>query len=416
MKKEAYLILTILLVLIILPWGVSAEEKYSEDYFVLKSEKYPASDDASSSFFKDGIDLEVDGARVSSRIMEDFNFGPPSNCSGTMSFNLKGDRDVKTGKMNGTFIALMKGTCPGTKDTPASPISLNWEGTFDGFATFSLDPADASKRIIEGKITNLKGEAVFKMNDVPVPTSPESVSINFPKVVLEGYERGVTRQDSGMRFSGMTGQVEWRADDDPDGWKLCKMGDTLPVYAHIRTQEDSSAILSFLDQSTFVLKADSEVVITTPPEKESKIKLVAGNIWVNVKKMINEGSMSIEMNQAVCGIKGTTFVASDDGKTSTLQVIEGNVVFTSKSDSKELNIASGSMISATSAGLGKVESFDIVATTADWDNISAISEKLQEKSDSASENKLTKFWYLYGFGGILIILIAVIVILKMKKA
>ena len=39
----------------------------------------------------------------------------------------------------------------------------------------------------------------------------------------------------------------------------------------------------------------------------------------------------MEMNQAVCGIKGTTFVAEvkKDG-TSTLKVIEGTVGFTAK--------------------------------------------------------------------------------------
>lgn len=188
-------------------------------------------------------------------------------------------------------------------------------------------------------------------------------------VVLE--PEATQEKDVGMRFSGMAGQVEWRADDDPDGWKLCKMGDKLPVFAHIRTQENSSAILSFSDMSTFVLKPESEVVLDTPPGPESKIKLVAGNIWVNVKKMVNEGSMSVEMNQAVCGIKGTTFVLSDKDGISSIKVIEGLVDFTSKADGRIEKVATGEAVVADKNGLGIKSMFDVSAENKIWEDVNS---------------------------------------------
>lgn len=167
----------------------------------------------------------------------------------------------------------------------------------------------------------------------------------------------------------MTGQVEWRADDDPDGWKLCKMGEKLPVYAHIRTQEDSKAIIEFSDLSIFVLNADSEIVVDTPPGEESKIELVAGNVWANVKKMVKNGSMSVEMNQAVCGIKGTTFVVEDRNGISFLKVIEGEVQFTARIDGKMVVVDGGNMISADQKGLGTLAKFDTAKETATWDRV-----------------------------------------------
>jgi len=56
----------------------------------------------------------------------------------------------------------------------------------------------------------------------------------------------------------------------------------LPVGTRIKTGLDSSAVLSFTDMSYFVMKPSTEVILSSPSKKESKIKLAAGNIWANV--------------------------------------------------------------------------------------------------------------------------------------
>lgn len=186
--------------------------------------------------------------------------------------------------------------------------------------------------------------------------------------------------DAGMRFSGMTGQVEYclpKLDcDDEASWKLAKLDSQgFPPYTHIRTAEDSTAILSFADMSTFVLKPESHVVLDTPPGPESKVKLVAGNIWANIKKMVKDGSMSVEMNQAVCGIKGTTFVLEETGATSTLKVIEGKVSMTPKSGGAAVMVTDGQTVTATAQGLGPIEKFDAPAESAIWEGLRVPSPK-----------------------------------------
>ncbi|MCX6902369.1 MAG: hypothetical protein NTW03_02580, partial [Verrucomicrobia bacterium] len=115
-----------------------------------------------------------------------------------------------------------------------------------------------------------------------------------------------------MKFSGITGQVEvllcvgkdeqgneiYEQDESGDDrWRLAKMDTVLTTGSRIKTDFDAAAILSFSDMSTFVLRGDAEVVLNGPPEKESKLRLVAGNIWKNVKQIIKDGTMEQEMNQ-----------------------------------------------------------------------------------------------------------------------
>ncbi|MEM4347262.1 MAG: FecR family protein [Candidatus Altiarchaeota archaeon] len=161
--------------------------------------------------------------------------------------------------------------------------------------------------------------------------------------------------DSGVRVAGMTGQC----DIEIDGVRRpLKMDDVIPVDAHIITEEDSKIILAFTDMSTFVVEPESHIVISAPAEKESKLKLVAGNIWANIKKMIKDGTMEVEMNQAVAGIKGTTFVCEEKDGKSTLKVFEGVVDFKSKASSETVQVKGGEKVVADNKGLSPVEKFD----------------------------------------------------------
>jgi ferric-dicitrate binding protein FerR (iron transport regulator) len=165
--------------------------------------------------------------------------------------------------------------------------------------------------------------------------------------------------------------VEFRHEDDKDNWIPAKMDTQLCVGDHVRTSEDSSAIIGFSDLSTFVLKPESEIVVTLPPASDSKLQLLFGNIWVNVKKIANNGTMEVDMSQAVTGIKGTTFVLSETGTTSTLKVIEGTVSFTAKATGQSVEVSTGQTVQADATGLSPVTSFDVNAESADWAKLGA---------------------------------------------
>ncbi len=304
--------------------------------------------------------------------------------TGTASIKMNGDYDKSDGHLSGTFSIILDMT--DVWHGAVSDIKAHWvadtQGSFTGQVVndqvviryMGNTSEERQQGMADGSVENNSSSlayssiVVWRLSEYGVPETPDaSVGDKVPV-------------DSGARFSGMTGQVEWRADDDPDGWKLCKPGTKLPVFAHIRTLEDSSAILSFSDMSTFVLKPDSEVVIDSPPEKESKVKLVAGNIWVNLKKMVQDGSMEIEMNQAVAGIKGTTLIASQIGDSSVFKLIEGNITVSAKNGTESVDLTGGQMAGVDSAGKITQEDFEIVEELNTWDK--------PEKLDFAALEKM----------------------------
>ena len=146
------------------------------------------------------------------------------------------------------------------------------DGSFEG--TF----AKSDKRIV----------LVITADKTTVTHGPEISSgemiILDPEAVWRGWDLvegdGV---DVGARFSGFTGQVEVLIPGEKE-WKLAKPGMVLLAGTHIKTQEDSSAIISFGDVGPFVLKPESEVVIDTEPGPESKISLSCGKYLGQCKK------------------------------------------------------------------------------------------------------------------------------------
>ncbi|MCC6148564.1 MAG: FecR domain-containing protein [Anaerolineaceae bacterium] len=192
--------------------------------------------------------------------------------------------------------------------------------------------------------------------------------------------------DSGVRFSDLSGQVEvcfplgfdeyGKPVYDEEAWTFAELDMKLPYATKIKTTSSgthsSVFMLSYPDMTIFITKGDEDIwqlesdPAVDPEKKTSHLKLLTGNLWVNIKKMVKDGSMDIEMSQAVAGIKGTTFVLEEDGTTSTLKVIEGTVSFTSKATGESVMVTGGETVSATKDGLGDLKPFDADAETASW--------------------------------------------------
>jgi hypothetical protein len=172
--------------------------------------------------------------------------------------------------------------------------------------------------------------------------------------------------DSRVRMSSINGQLEIACPPNLDSWDVMKMGRPIYVNCHLRTGEDSDAVISFPDMTTFKMKPESELVIDVPPEKDSKLKLLAGNIWVNVKKMIKDGTMEVHGSQAVAGIKGTIFIMTENGSVTGLKVIEGTVNYRSSISGESKEVNAGESLEADKDGLKEVQKFDIEAEKGLW--------------------------------------------------
>jgi hypothetical protein len=290
------------------------------------------------------------------------------------------------------------------------------KGTFsggpNGVASFStLEGLDFNVPLQNGRTFYLKIPGII----VDLTVTDSSIFEPDEEVVPEPVDDSEKPVDSGTRASDLSGQVEIACPPDLDAWDVMKMGRVIYVNCHIRTGEDSSAELSFSDMTTFKMKPESEIVIDTPPQKDSKIKLLMGKIWVNVKKMVKDGTMEVHGSQAVAGIKGTTLILEEKNGTSTIKVIEGTVHYTSISTGKSSLVRSGEMVRAERTGLQEMQKFDVGTESQQWEGIPQNKTepiKTDQKIDRGNFN-------IFLSGGIILILLvgilAIRVVMKQKK-
>ena len=119
--------------------------------------------------------------------------------------------------------------------------------------------------------------------------------------------------------------------------------------------------------------------------------------------MMKDGSMEIEMSQAVAGIKGTTFVLEETKDKSTIKVIEGSVAYKSKTSGQTEMVNTGETLIADRNGLGQKTTFDVAAENAVWND-------LVDNSGKTSNSSKTLYYV-----GVIAVLAAVAVSLWMIK-
>jgi hypothetical protein len=174
-------------------------------------------------------------------------------------------------------------------------------------------------------------------------------------------------RDTGARFSSIRGSVlVYHEGEKPSQARYAKLGTVLYKLDHVIVEEDSSAIIGFADLSTHLVKEESEVVITMPPDKDSKVGLVLGTMWSNIKKMWKDGTMEVEMWDAAASVKGTTLVCESTPQGSIVKVIEGVVEVRSRTRAQSVSLGAGTMVRSSASGLGPVQAFDVAAESASW--------------------------------------------------
>lgn len=195
--------------------------------------------------------------------------------------------------------------------------------------------------------------------------------------------------DSGARVSDIAGEVYIRhGDGDKLSWELLEPGMVIYDGDVIHTKgRDARVVLSLDDMTTFNLGPNAGIIMDTRSEKESKLKLLHGKVMANVKKMFKDGTMNVEMSQAVAGIKGTIFVAESDGDVSRLQVLEGTVEVTDKNGKKVTLTQNQEVVSVKDKGLQEVETVNTDETLTYWDDTVVYTIK-NEIAERTSEGKL----------------------------
>lgn len=189
--------------------------------------------------------------------------------------------------------------------------------------------------------------------------------------------------DSGVRFSDLSGEVLIRRGDQRLGWEAADLDIVIYEGDIIWTKEEAGCILGLSDMTIFQMKPQSEIIISATPKEKHKLIFLMGKVITNVKKMLEDGTIDIEMSQAMAGARGTIFVVEENPEksTSTLKVLEGKVEFAA-TNGETIVVTNSEMISAVSGKLGKVEKFSALEELTTWDASMQLSilESLIEKN------------------------------------
>lgn len=295
----------------------------------------------------------------------------------TGTFTFGGTYNSQNGRLVGTWVYN------GKREGDVDPYDLGtqfYDGSGDLVSTTAIDAA-GGKGYLTGELTWTHTECDKQDKDPlsrtfgaclekNIHSDRENFTVDWVAKPLCGTATTPSCeckvQDSMARFNSLTNRIEVNCNEDETDWEPAYMSQVLYVGDHIKAFQDSSAILQLEDMNTYVLRPETEIVLETPPEKETKIGLVLGRLWCNTKKLLLEGTMEIETTQAVLGIKGTTLVVETDGSITTLKVIAGTVEFRSKTTYQTAMVTAGQQASADDFDLLPVTTFDVQAEQASW--------------------------------------------------
>ncbi|NMC51181.1 FecR domain-containing protein [Candidatus Kuenenbacteria bacterium] len=269
-------------------------------------------------------------------------------------------------------------------DREGNPYEL--KGTFsggpNGVATFvNYEGLSFSVPLKNGRTFDLSIPGVQVHMTVSDPSIFEIDEEDLPAE----YDPDAPLTDSGVRPADISGQVEIACPPDFEAWDVLKMGRVIYNHCKLKTGEDSTLKISLQSGTSFTMKPETELVINETIKEKSKIKLLFGNIWANVKKMVKGEEIYFEGSQAVAGIKGTTFEMIETGETTTLKVIEGTVEFRDKADGKTEMVNTGESLAVDLRGFGEKTKFD-PSTETENKPIAPTENKIEEnKSESKSD-------------------------------
>lgn len=191
-------------------------------------------------------------------------------------------------------------------------------------------------------------------------------------------------EDSGIRFSDLHGQVAVRPDEEfDDAYEYADLETKLRYNDRIWTEIDSGAILSLADMSTFVIKENTVMVLPKPETQVSSIKILSGNVWVNMKKMVEGGEFHVELNQAVAGIKGTILTCRTGDDFDRIVCAQGRVQVRSKKTGEIVEIGPGEQVIVGGDKPFEREKADLDSLEKEWQ------EDLDKMGSSLRNDELT---------------------------
>ncbi len=177
--------------------------------------------------------------------------------------------------------------------------------------------------------------------------------------------------DSGARFQSLSGNVEIRSAADTETWAPGTTTVALNAGDHIRTGGNSTTIIGFADSSTLVMKPESEIAIDHLSSGKTRIRVIDGHLWVNLKAMTGNGSLEVEMESAIAAITGTNITcgSSRNGgiETDTVTTLRGEADVTIRDTGEHFSLGEGQQLTIR-GGQVQQQTVDVNTQSTQWNS------------------------------------------------
>lgn len=156
-------------------------------------------------------------------------------------------------------------------------------------------------------------------------------------------------------------------------WRPARVGMVVKMKWDVRTYVESSLEIQFASGTVIKLGENSVVNLSSLLQDKgssatnSNVKVASGQIWANVKKLVNKKSkFTFETPTAVAAIRGTRLGIKVDKKRSVIDVYEGKVSVKNKGSRREVMISTRNRAVVESGQSGvKTLTFDEVKSETD---------------------------------------------------
>ncbi len=158
-------------------------------------------------------------------------------------------------------------------------------------------------------------------------------------------------------------------------WRSARIGMTVKMKWDIRTYVESTVELAFESGTVIKLGENSVINLSTilrnkdKSATKSNIKVSTGQIWGNVKKLVNQKSdFNFETPTAVAAIRGTRLGIQVDKSKTVVDVFEGKVGVQNKGSKKEIIVTTKNR-AVVKRGEPDVETYSFDEVTVETDSV-----------------------------------------------
>jgi len=147
-----------------------------------------------------------------------------------------------------------------------------------------------------------------------------------------------------VKVKSVVGKAEVKAPQSPE-WKPARINMPLKMGWDLRTFVESAVELEFESGTTLKINENSVVTLSKLYKESqeaggnSQVKIATGEVWGNVKKLVNKKStFAFETPTAVASIRGTIVGIKNRGNRDTIECSEGEVEVTHKGSGRTVTI------------------------------------------------------------------------------